>query len=255
MPSNQNGTARMLRRYGPFGLIVVVIAIIALVTIVFTGDGDDEAGGGGKVKSNEELIRAGPMTPEKAELLGKDNVDFGPNCDPETGRIKVPTVYAPPCVEPFTGDNGGATTQGVTGDTIKIVAYQADPAKDPLLASQINAAGADVSPESAIATGQGYVDYYSEYYETYGRKVEVEFFTGSGAFNDEEAAKADAIAIAEKKPFAVLNGPAQASRAFADELAANGILCLGRCALAIPEAFTKERAPYLFGVGPSPEEA
>ena len=253
--STRSNGSKMLRRYGPFGLVIVVVAVIALVTVVFSGGDDDEASDGAEVKSKEELIRSGPMTPEKAELLGKTTVDFGPNCDLETGRIKVPTVYAPPCVEPFTGKNGGTTSQGVTEDTIKIVAYQADPAKDPLLSSQINAAGADTSPESAIATGQGYVDYYNEYFETYGRDVEVEFFTGSGAFNDEEAAKADAIAIAEKEPFAVLNGPAQVSRVFADELAARGILCVGRCALAIPEAFTKERAPYLWAIGPSPEEA
>jgi len=249
------GAGRALRRYGPFGAIIVIVAVIATVTLVAGGgDGGDGNGSSTEVASQEQLVRSGPMTPEKAELLGRE-VDFGPNCDAATGKVAIPTIYAPPCVQPFEGDNGGETSAGVTADSVKLVAYITDPANDPLLASQIAAAGADVSPESAMTTIQGYVDMYQEYFETYGRTVEVEFYTATGAYDDEAAAKADAIAIAEKGPFAVVNGPAQASRVFADELAAREILCIGRCALAIPEAFTKERVPYLWAIGPSPEEA
>src|SRR5687767_9746023 len=129
-PERSNRT-RMLRRYGPFGLIIVIVAIIALVTLVFSGGDDDETSSGGEVASQEKLIRSGPMTPAKAELLGEENVDFGPNCDTErvpgngtadvpAGTVAIPTNYAPPCVAPFTGDNGGDTSQGVTGDTIKV---------------------------------------------------------------------------------------------------------------------------------------
>jgi len=256
MPSNQNGTTRMMRRYGPFGLIVVVVLVIALVTVmVGGGDDDGDSSSNGEVKSEDELIRAGPMTPQKAELLGRDDIDFGPDCDTELGTVAIPTVYAPPCVEPFEGDNGGATSPGVTKDKVKIVRYAADPALDPLLASQISAAGADVSPESAGVTAEGYIDLYEQYFETYGREIDFETYTGTGASDDEQAAKADAQAIAEKEPFAVLGGPTQAARVFADELAADGILCIGFCALAIPEEFSKERRPYIWNVGPTPDQA
>jgi len=252
-PARGNG-ARMLRRYGLFGVVVVIVAVIALVTVVFSGGDDDEAGEGGEVASQEQLIRSGPMTPAKAELL-EEQVDFGPDCDEETGRVAIPTVYAPPCVAPFEGDNGGATSPGVTGDTVKVVVYNTDPELDPLLATQVATAGGDVSPESAAETASGYLALYEEYFETYGRKVEFEFFTGTGAFNDAAAATADAITIAEKQPFAVLNAPAQVTREFAVELASRGILCLGRCALALPEDFTKEYLPFTWGIGPSPEQA
>jgi hypothetical protein len=194
-PTRSNGT-RMLRRYGPFGLIVVIVAVVALVTVVFGGGDDDDAGSGGEVKSEEQLIRSGPLTPDKAELLGR-NVDFGPTCDEQRGRVAIPIIYSPPCVAPFEGDNGGATGQGVTGDTIKVVVYSADPARDPLLATQVATAGGDVSQETAQATTRGYLEVYEQYFETYGRKVEFEFFTGTGAFNDAAAATADAISIAE----------------------------------------------------------
>ncbi len=136
----QNGFARWAKRYGP---VVVAAAVIATAVVVFGGDGGD--GGDGSdgeaaILDQEELIRSGPMTPQKAELLGEE-VDFGPNCDTETGRIKLPTVYAPPCVEPFDGDNGGATTPGVTADEILIVRYETDPALDPLVPRSSGAPG------------------------------------------------------------------------------------------------------------------
>ena len=47
---------------------------------------------------------------------------------PRTGKVAVPSGYAPPCVEPWKGgDNGGATAPGVTEDTITVALYQAQP--------------------------------------------------------------------------------------------------------------------------------
>ena len=70
---------------------------------------------------------AGPLTFDEAKAQGKD-VDWGPNCDTTTGKVAVPSGYAPPCVEPWKGgDNGGATAPGVTKDTITVALYQAQP--------------------------------------------------------------------------------------------------------------------------------
>ncbi len=192
-------------------------------------DGSAAGGGSGEIPSEEELIRSGPMTVQKAELLGED-VDFGPRCDTERGTVMMPSTYAPPCIEPFEGDNGGATSPGVTADEIKLVYYNADPAIDPLAAATATQAGVDVDPEAEVATIQGYLDVYNEVFETYGRTVTLEVYTGTGANDDVEAALADAIAIAEKEPFAVIGGPAQASAVFAGELASRGIVCGPRCA-------------------------
>ena len=126
----QPGWTRAAKRYGP---IVAVVVLIAGAVVIFGGGGDDDGGGGSgggtEIGSQEDLIRSGPMTPEKAELEGVDVV-FGPTCDTETGRIMLVSVYAAPCVEPFEGDNGGATSPGVTADEITIVFYIADPALD-----------------------------------------------------------------------------------------------------------------------------
>jgi hypothetical protein len=247
---------RTLRRYGP---IAAVVALVAGAVVVFGGGGDDDGGdassggGSGAVPSEEELTRSGPMTPAKAELLGEE-VDFGPQCDAARGTIMLPSAYAPPCVEPFEGDNGGTTSPGVTADEIKVVYYQADPALDPLVAATAASAGVDVDPAAEAATIQGYLDIYNRVFETYGREVTIERYTGTGPGDDPEAAKADAIAIAEKEPFAVIGGPAQSSSVFAAELASRGIVCGPSCTLALPEDIVEEYQPYLWQALQTPEQ-
>jgi len=253
-PPKKNNTRRMLIRYGPIAVVVVLIAAAVLVFGGGGGDDDDQSGSATINTDEEALIRSGPMTPQKAELEGQD-VDFGPRCDTTTGRIMLVSVYAPPCVEPFTGDNGGETAQGVTGDTVKIVYYRPDPALDPLLAATVEGAGADVDPTSADRTIEGYADLYNKVFETYGRKVDVEIYVGTGAGTDQTAAKSDAIAIAEKNPFMVIGGPAQSSAVFAGELASQGIVCGPGCAVALNEDIVNEFAPLIWQVGPTPNQS
>jgi hypothetical protein len=251
-PPPSPGWTRALKRYGP---IVAVVALIAGAVVIFGGGGgdDDDSGGSTEAASSEDLVRSGPMTPEKAALLGEE-VDFGPNCDTETERIKLVSVYAPPCVESFEGDNGGATSPGVTADSVKVVFYRADPALDPLTAATIQGAGADIDPQTAADTVQGFADLYNGLFETYGRTVDVEVYTGTGAGDDTVAARNDAIAIAEKEPFAVIGGPTQASNVFGSELAARGIVCGPNCTLAAPERQIEESEPYLWSAGPTPDQ-
>jgi hypothetical protein len=239
---------RAAKRYGP---IVAIVALIGGAVVIFGGGGGDDEGDGDTASGNplevtpEELIRSGPMTPQKAELEGESDVDYGPDCDPETGKIRLPTVYAAPCVVPFEGDNGGATAQGVTADAVKIMVYQSDPAIDPLGSSLIAGAGADVNPDANRETMQGYLDVFNTVFETYGREVQIEFFTGTGANDDVEAARADGIEIAEQEPFAVLGGPLQAQAAFTTELAAEGIISVP--IQPLPESLVAENYPYVWG--------
>ena len=102
---------------------------------------------------------------------------------------------------------------------------------------------------------QGFADLYNQVFETYGRTVDVEVFTGTGAGDDTVAAQADAIEIAEKDPFAVVGGPSQAYNVFAAELASRGIICGPTCALASPESVVEANEPLLWGLGPTPDQA
>ena len=89
------------------------------------------------------------------------------------------------------------------------------------------------------------IDYFEAYYETYGRSVELIPYESSGIANDEVAARADAVRIAEDiQPFMVWSGPAF-TNAFADELAARGVLCLA-CTPAQPPEWYTEREPFVW---------
>jgi hypothetical protein len=250
------GPVVLAKRYAPFVAMVLAIAAVVAIFGGDTGDGGGTTEVASEAAGTDELIESGPMSWQRAELEGTtDEIDWGPNCDTELGTIKLPSVYASPCVEPFTGDNGGATSQGVTADEVKIVYYQSDPALDPLGASLVSASGADVNPESAGQVIAAYTQLYGQLFETYGRRIVVEPFTGSGASDDLEAARADALAIAEMEPFAVIGGPLQAGATFAIEIASRGIICGPTCASALPDSVTDDYYPYIWQAGPTPDQA
>jgi hypothetical protein len=189
--------------------------------------------GGGKAGS-------GSTTPNSAAARAGQTGPLGPNCDPATGRIKVPSRYAPPCV-PSAPENGGATYQGVTKDAITVAVYinRLNPAAQALL----RASGLEDSEENMKATIQAYAEYFEAHYQTWGRKVKLVFVTPSGDDQNDAAAKADAIKVAtEIKAFASWGGPI-ATTAYADELAARKVLCI--CTISQPNEFYTDRAPYV----------
>jgi hypothetical protein len=173
-----------------------------------------------------------------------------PFCDPATGRVKVPSLYAPPCVPAYNGTNGGATFQGVTATTITVAVPQAQP---NAATQAILAAGGDTDNDSQRAqTQQDYVNMFEHHFQTYGRKVKLVFFQSAVNPNDSDAARnsesqADATKIAKQiKAFASL-GDAGDLSAFHDTLAANHVVCI--CTVTLPHTFYTNRAPYIWGTG------
>jgi hypothetical protein len=229
-------------RYAPY---LAIVLVVGLVIVLFRG-GDD--GGGSKPAPRG----SGPVVFSQAD---KDSVQWGPSCDTARGTLAIPTRYAPPCVAPYDPKkgNGGATAPGVTGDTITIALYQAQP--DILEQTFFQQSGSDESLQSELQTVQQYVSFFEAHYETYGRHVKIVPVKASGAPDDEEAARADAIKVAtEVKAFASWGGPAQTS-VYAEELSARGIMCLGDCMLAAPDQFAQKNAPHLWLTLPSTTQA
>ncbi len=192
------------------------------------GGGDAASGGG---------TAGGPTVAPEA---------MGPNCDPATGRIRFPSVYAPPCVAPRA--NPGATYQGVTGDEIVVAIYSAQ--EDPAVSALLRAAGAEDSSEDVRQTYRDWAAMFQEHYETYGRRVRLEYVQASGDSDDDVAARADARYVAnELRAFVAIGGPV----AYADELAARGVVYIGQ--IARPVEFFHERAPFVWGTQMSGTEA
>jgi Periplasmic binding protein len=240
---SERSSSRKLLRYAPF---VAILVIVVLIWVLF-GRGDDD---------NDASKPSTPTTPANGPVVisaaNKDSVKWGPRCDTARGTVAVPLTYAPPCVKPFTGDNGGATAQGVTGDTITIALYQAQP--DILQQTFFQQSGSDASLGSELQTVQQYVSFFESHYETYGRHVKIVPVKASGAPDDEEAARSDAIKVAtEIKAFASWGGPNQTA-AYADELSARGVLCVGDCLLAATNDYVKASKNHVWLTFPSIEQ-
>jgi hypothetical protein len=210
-----------------------------------SGSATDSTGGGGTT--------AGPALPVTFQQATaglepgvEPTADFGPNCDPETGRVAIPTVYAAPCVANLDGIEATNGHGGVDDTTIRVVIYQPPP-------NDLGAAltGVTDSFEDQQATTAGFVEGFSEFYELWGREVELIPFTGSGL--DEVSARADAQRVADEiGAFASLNGPSQ-QPAYADELAARGVLCFA-CGLGVPDSTFQDLAPHMWGSLQTPEQ-
>jgi hypothetical protein len=223
----------------------VVIALVVVVLNITSG-GKDTA----TPKPAPAPPGGGPVTLTAAN---RDSVKWGPNCDVKRGTVAVPLTFAPPCVKPFTGSNGGATSPGVTADTITVALYQSQP--DILENAALARSGSDESLVAEAATVQQYIDFFEAHYETYGRKVKLVVVKGSGDPGDDAAGRADAIKVAtEVKAFASFGGPSQ-TEAYAQELAARGVLCLGDCMLASSQKFVDQRAPNIWLTLPAVDQS
>lgn len=246
---SSGGSSRSMRRYGPIIAIVVVVAVVGAIVLMSGGSDDDEATD--DTAATTEGLGEGVLSFSDAEEQGIE-VDWPDTCDTERGTVAIPTFFAPECYAPFEGDNGGATDTGVTADTITIAYYQSPP--NPISDFLLGGFGIDDTNEDALATMQAYTDLFNTYYETYGRTVEVVSVVGSAGPDDDVAARADAVRIDEEiGAFMVWGGPILTD-AFADELAARQIPCIG-CQIGEPDAFSQERAPYIITVGQSANQA
>lgn len=201
--------------------------------------------------SDRRPLRDGVIPISYAEEMGMD-IDFGPRCDVERQTIATPDPFSVECMAPFEGDNGGATARGVTADSIDIVWWIAQDT-DPILNYLTSAIVNDDTNADDIDTMENLIVMFETYYETYGRKVNLIPFEGSGASNDINAAIADAVTIAEDyDPFMVWGGPAL-TNAFAQELHSRDIACFS-CVVGQTHEYFEENDGLAYGVGKSGEQ-
>jgi len=268
-PSDQPTSSSSLRRWLPLGAAAVAVLVVAAL-VVSGGGGDDAetettttsaapattapAGTSDTTQAPAADEPAGddlvfPLTFEQAGEQGLE-VAWDERCDTERGVLAVPDFFAPACYVPFGDrDNGGATDQGVTADSITVV-YYLGLENDPIIDYITDALAVDESNEAVFDTLSVLDEYYATFYETYGRRVNLIRFDGTGLANDAVAARADAVRIAEEyEPFMVLGGPAL-TNAFADELAARGVACIS-CTPSQPGDWYAQRDPLVWSVDAS----
>lgn len=220
-----------------------------------TGAGSTEAGSATDRTATGAPAPTGrmPITWHEAEADGTvGDHDWGERCDLETGTVKLPVLNALPCVPVFDGDNGGATGRGVTADTIRIVRYTSNPQGE--LTAVLSAQGSDDEPADIMATLQDYLDIFASRAETYGRRIELIEYVGTGDADDVIASRADAREIAEEiDPLLVIESPLLDRGVFAEELAANGIMCF-ECGTAIPSSVVQDNPGMIWGPLPGTDQ-
>ena len=221
-------------------------------------------GGAGGVTGGSSTANVGTSGPSAAVGTstsgGTSNVlpvkaasTVDPWCDTATGRIKIPSLYAPPCVPPLQGSNGGATYQGVTATSITVAVPYPQPNAE---AQAVLAAAGDNDTQSQVnQTTQDYVNEFMHHVNTYGRTINLKFFESnvnpadsSNPAAQNSQAQADAITVVKQlKAFASL-GDATDPQAFENYLVANQIPCIS-CTTTLPASYYLQRAPYVWGNG------
>lgn len=250
-PTSTPPARPFLRRYGPLIAIVAAVAVVVGVVVATRGG---KSGSSRAARAEASSSRtAGVLSWSKAKTEGKTkSVNWGSRCNTTTGTLKYPYYFAGQCYAPFKGNNGGATYEGVTRNSIKVVLYLSQP-NDPVL-SYIEGSIADTDTnQQTIETVDGYAKFLQTYYETYGRKIEIVPFVATGSATDEVAARADATTIADTiKPFAVLGGPILTA-AFGEEIVASKIFCIN-CMPSQPDSYYVQHSPYVIGLGENADE-
>jgi hypothetical protein len=236
-----------LRRFGPSILLVAAVVAAGTVATFHERGQRAVAGPGGRTAKSHHGYSNPADNPELPIFYSQAKADgtlshykWQTGCDTATGRLDIPSPYAPPCVPAFSGSNGGATAQGVTATVVKVVVYQAPP-------GDLTAAlpGATDTPAETVATGEGFAKELNNVFELYGRHVQLTYMTGSGQSTDAVAAKADALKVGlQIKAFASIGGPAQ-TPVYEDELARLHVLCIA-CGLSVPYSSFQADAPYLW---------
>lgn len=128
---------------------------------------------------------------------------------------------SPPCVPFFEGDNGGATTRGVTADAIRIAVPR----------------GTDARALTAIET------YLNTRYELYGRSIRLVATGGFGAACTEQ--RAEAVSIEAQQVFAATDAGTANSSCLYDELTRRRIVT-SEVSYAFTEPQAQARHPYLW---------
>lgn len=167
--------------------------------------------------------------------------------------IQVLSVYTPPCFE-FSGDNGGATSFGVTAGTIN-VSYRF--LADGHLLGTLGALAGEVIDEDAEdvwRTTEGLVEYFNANYQLYGRQIALNRFDGTGSLLAEltgggiEQATGDALTAYDGRAFADVGNGVSSTQPYAEALASAGIVTFGVPYMS-QEWFT-ERGPYAWSMFP-----
>jgi hypothetical protein len=138
------------------------------------------------------------------------------------------TSASPPCTPRFTGDNGGATYQGVSKDKIKIIRYR--PKSNEQVDAILRTQGLAFSTAEEKEAMDTYAKFFEKRYEFYDRKVEWIFEQGTCNISppDLPCFRNEAKRLnAKHKPFGIFWTNSTTQAEFFDEWSRLGVVNAG----------------------------
>ena len=228
---------RMLRRY--IGVLAIAVAVVVIALALPSKSpkavsGIAALGATGSASSNGGV--ASSAKGASGGQIGSGVAVNGTKCLPGVAQFTF-SVYAPPCMGAWHGNNGGATAHGVTANTITLYFrfYKECATPTSYCQSQLN-------------TMQSLVNYLNTQYETYGRKVVIKAFHGQGSLYAEADNQGQPQSQADAQTAYDLGAFAEGSVAdyppMYQALAAKGILTFGDL---LPTIKTLQNyAPYVY---------
>ncbi len=163
------------------------------------------------------------------------------------GKRQVPwSEYAPYCVPRWSGNNGGATSSGVTGRTITVTV---DIANNGGLCTFLAKSGSKSIASTAVFKHNinTYVGLFNKDFELWGRKVVVKYFNGQGCYvsellgQDQSQAEADAQTAASLGAFADIS-EVSSTAPYDTALAQHHVIAIG--GEFMPHSWYQQNAPY-----------
>jgi hypothetical protein len=276
---------RLLRGYGPAVVIGGGFLLMALLVPSAapeqnvssnSGAGNTTTGLGSPtgVPSGESKAGTGVTTTTGAGTSTGTGSGTAAGGTPAGGSAKVSTApgtvsvcsgkqvrgdpYSPACVS-FSGNNGGATSRGVTSNQIVVSAripagniQTADQAIEQIAgkynSNQFNDTLADIE-----RTTQDLVTYFNDHFQFYGRKLDVKFFNGQGSLLNEVVdsgqAQAQADAITAAQQIGAFADVTALSQPYAEALSAQHVVNIG--APYMSAQWFQSQAPYAWSFFPN----
>jgi len=275
---------RLFRGYGPVAVLAALIVIVALavpskapknVAVVGAGpngasSGTAGSGSGGSPGSGSSAAGTGSGSTGAGAASSGGSSSGGSGTGASGGSagqagtaghtVTIPgntsacagqteqvpgDPYSPPCIA-FSGSNGGATSEGVTGNNIVVsVRLTADQSFGQTLAQLAGAQLRDTNADN-VRTIEALAQYFNTHFQFYGRKIVIKTFNGQGSLSNEllgyGQAQAEADATTAAKQVGAFADLTAESEPYATALEQQGVMGFGDPYM--PGYWHEDHAPY-----------
>jgi hypothetical protein len=268
-PKLKGADHRLLRGYAPLVGIVVTLLLVAVLIPSVQPEQNVSSGSSGTYANlpnqnggtDASTAQGGATAGGPAAGTGGQTATAGHIAGAPPGGIPCPGAqvpgdpYSPPCIRWTAGtNNGGATSPGVTADTVTVTYRETDVPDVGQIVAQFTGGRVQIKETQADVerTYQVLADYFNKHFQFYGRKIQIKIFKGQGSLTNEalgagqDTAQSDGINAAQQQhAFADITGLTQP---YAEALAAHKVIALNN--LYFSQQWYSAHAPYAWSTVP-----